>query len=255
MLTIIKIGGNVINDDAKLREFLWQFKQYPGHKILVHGGGKEATELSREMGIETKMINGRRVTDRETLDIVIMVYAGLINKRIVSILQSMDCNALGLTGADGHTIPARKRSPVPVDYGYVGDIISERINTPLIKSLIDKDISPVFCAICNEPNGYLLNCNADSVASALALAFAREESVNLIYCFEKPGVLADVDDESSLIPLITRQNFETLCAKGVISGGMLPKISNALSAIEKGVAQVRICEASNLLSDKGTIIG
>lgn len=254
MLTIIKIGGNVINDNSTLREFLWQFKEYPGNKILVHGGGKEATELSKKLGVPTQMIDGRRITDHATLDIVTMVYAGLINKRIVSLLQDVGCNALGLSGADGHVIPAKRRNPVPIDYGYVGDILTDRINTTLLLSLLAQDITPVICAICHQPNGSLLNCNADSVASAIALAFKRLETVNLIYCFEKPGVLADQNDDTSVIPFITPQNFDNLCARGIISGGMLPKLSNALNAVNEGVAKVRICKAEDLLKDSGTII-
>lgn len=255
MLTIIKIGGNVINEESKLKEFLRLFSQYPGQKILVHGGGREATKLCQTLGIETKMIDGRRVTDRETLEVVTMVYAGLINKRIVSMLQDLGCNALGLTGADAHTIPAKRRQPSPIDYGFVGDILEERINTPFIINQLKENITPVFSAICYEPNGTLLNCNADSVAASLAEACARDNTVHLVYCFEKPGVLADVDDESSLIPLITKSNFEYLCSIGTISDGMLPKVSNALKALERGVAQVRICNAFNLLNDTGTIIG
>ena len=254
MLSIIKIGGNIINDESALREFLWQFVEFPGMKILVHGGGKEATELSKKLGIETKMIDGRRITDKATLDIVTMVYAGLINKRIVSILQDLGCNAVGLTGADGHSIPAKKRSVLPIDYGFVGDIEHERINTYFLYSMLQQNISPVFCAICHQPNGSLLNCNADSVASSLAMSCAKDETVKLIYCFEKAGVLSDINKEDSVIPLITPENFELLRHEGKISGGMLPKVTNALSALEHGVASVKICHSSDLLKDKGTLI-
>ena len=254
MLNIVKIGGNVINDPVKLNEFLTVFASIEGPKILVHGGGREATELSGRLGIETKMIDGRRVTDEATLDVVTMVYAGLVNKRIVARLQDKDCNALGLTGADGALIPASRRPAQPVDYGFVGDIDPEKINTDTLITLISLGLTPVFSAICWQPGGSLLNCNADSVASALAVACASKTPVRLIYCFEKPGVMTDVNNDSSLISLITPSIFYQLVEEGKISGGMLPKVSNALAAVEKGVAEVRICDAANLLSSSGTTV-
>lgn len=253
-INVVKIGGNIVDSPEALRSFLNDFAAMPGAKILVHGGGKEATRLSAALGIETQMIDGRRVTDRETLDVVTMTYAGLINKRIVSLLQSIGCNAVGLTGADGNAIPAARRSPVPVDYGFVGDIIADEINVGFISSLLEAGVTPVFCAICHDRAGSLLNCNADGVASALAVAMSRVAEVNLTYCFEKPGVMADVNDDSSVIPLVTESSFIELKESGVVAKGMIPKIDNALKAVRSGVAQVRICQAENLCCDGGTII-
>lgn len=254
MIEIYKIGGNVINDPDQLKTFLAKFASLPGNKILVHGGGKEATELGQKMGMETTMINGRRVTDKETLDLVTMIYAGLINKRIVSMLQESDCNAVGLSGADGNVIPANKRDPKPIDYGFVGDIKESDINTDFIKLLFKGGLTPVFCAICRNSAGGLLNCNADSIASALAVALSKQDSVNLTYCFEKPGVLSDINDINSVIPVISPDIFEDLVETGKISGGMLPKVTNALNAIKNGVNSVRICDSAGIAKESGTII-
>lgn len=254
MITVYKIGGNVINDPDGLRHFLQEFSQLPGKKILVHGGGKEATELGKKTGLEARMIQGRRVTDRETLDLVTMVYAGLINKRIVALLQELGCNAVGLSGADGNVIPATRRSPEPIDYGYVGDINPSDINTNFLSLLLDNGYTPVFCAICRNPEGGLLNCNADSIAAAVAEAVARHHEVELIYCFEKPGVLSDVDDDNSVIKLITPEMFDSMVEIGMISGGMVPKVSNALKAVESGVKTVRICDAFSIKEKTGTVI-
>ncbi len=253
-INVVKIGGNVIDDPVALTSFVEIFASLQGPKILVHGGGKEATRLSKEMGIETTMIEGRRVTDRATLDIVTMTYAGLINKRIVSMLQASGCNALGFSGADGNIIKATRRPATPIDYGFVGDIDPKDINDNLISLLLEAGITPVVCAICHDGNGTLLNCNADSVAAALAIGCSRIAPTVLTYCFEKAGVLADVDDEASIIPLITEENFKTLKEDGVIAKGMIPKLANALDSASKGVKEVRICKAENLLSDLGTII-
>ena len=186
MINVIKIGGNVIDDRENLETFLKKFASLPGPKILVHGGGKEASRLSREMGIQPVMIEGRRVTDAATIDIVTMVYAGLINKRIVVLLQSYGCDAVGLTGADGNAIPAKKRSPNPIDYGFVGDIDPQKVNHSFVEKLLEAGKVPVFCAICHNEEGILLNCNADSVASAVAVGMANEGECCLTYCFEKP---------------------------------------------------------------------
>lgn len=254
MINIYKIGGNVINKPEELRKFLKEFSELNETKILVHGGGKEATELSRQMGLETKMIDGRRVTDIDTLRLVTMVYAGLLNKRIVSILQEYGCDAVGLTGADGNVIPAQRRSAVPVDYGFVGDISPDKINTRFISLLVNNRNTPVFCAICRNPEGGLLNCNADSIAAALAQACSKIEETNLIYCFEKPGVLADVDNDDSLIPLITPDSYMSLVNQGKISGGMIPKVENALKAVSEGVKSVRIRSSKAINKPGGTII-
>lgn len=254
MIHVYKIGGNVINDEKNLRIFLNEFSSLPGSKILVHGGGKEATQLGKQLGHEAQMIDGRRVTDRVTLDLVTMVYAGLINKRIVSILQEFGCDAVGLTGADGNVIPAEKRSPEPVDFGFVGDLNPALLNTSFIKLLLDNGYTPVFCAICRDRKGGLLNCNADSIANALAVACSSLSPTVLTYCFEKPGVLTDIEDDNSVISSINSEIFETLKNDGKISGGMIPKISNALEAIKKGVDTVIIRDAINLNEKKGTVI-
>lgn len=254
MIEIYKIGGNVINDPSQLQKFLQDFDSLPGKKILVHGGGREATELGRKIGHEAPMIDGRRVTDEKTLDLVTMVYAGLINKRIVSILQKEGCNAVGLSGADGNVVPATKRKPEPIDYGWVGDINPSQINTSFLSMLLDGGYIPVICAICRNPKGGLLNCNADTIASAVARACAKIDDTTLTFCFEKKGVLADVENENSVIPLVTPSTFESMVDDGKISGGMIPKVSNALKAVEEGVKEVRICDSKDVASTQGTII-
>lgn len=253
-INVVKIGGNVIDNPSALADFIGRFAKLEGPKVLVHGGGKEATRLSKALGIETVMIDGRRVTDRGTIDVVTMTYAGLINKWIVAMLQAVGCDALGFSGADGNLVKATKRKPNPIDYGYVGDIDPKDVNDRLLKTLLEAGITPVMCAICHDGKGQLLNCNADSVASAIALGCSRIAPTVLTYCFEKAGVLKDVDDESSLIPLITEDNSESLKAEGTIVHGMIPKLHNALEAAGKGVASVRICKAENLLNGTGTIV-
>lgn len=253
-INVVKIGGNVIDDPTALADFVRIFSSLEGPKILVHGGGKEATRFSKEMGIETKMIEGRRVTDRATLDIVTMTYAGLINKRIVAMLQAAGCNALGFSGADGNIIRATRRPANPIDYGFVGDIDPKDVNDGLIRILLEAGITPVVCAICHDGKGTLLNCNADSVASAIAIGASRIATTVLTYCFEKAGVLADVDDERSVIPLITEEYFMRLKENGTIVKGMIPKLTNALDSAAKGVSEVRICKAEALCADSGTII-
>ena len=253
-ISIVKIGGNVVDNPEALARFVKDFSSLPGRKILVHGGGKEATRLSERLEIPTTMIDGRRVTTRETLDVVTMVYAGLINKRIVSMLQAVGCNAIGLTGADANAIRAKRRLPEPIDFGFVGDIDKDGVNAELIMSLLDKGISPVFCAITHDGEGTLLNCNADTVASALAVGISRKSPANLIYCFEQPGVMEDIADPESLIPLITPETYATLKDKGVIYKGMIPKIDNALKATAQGVERVIIKHSDALLTDRGTVI-
>ena len=253
-INVVKIGGNVIDNPSALADFIHIFTSLEGPKILVHGGGKEATRLSKELGIETAMIEGRRVTDRRTLDIVTMTYAGLINKRIVSMLQAAGCDAMGFSGADGNLIKATRRPAEPVDYGFVGDIDPAEVNDRLLRLLLESGIIPVICAICHDGKGTLLNCNADSVASAVALGASRIAPTYLTYCFEKAGVLADIEDDQSVIPLITEENFISLKENGTIASGMIPKLTNALGSAAKGVEQVRICKADALLSDEGTVI-
>lgn len=253
-INIVKIGGNVIDDPVALADFVDIFSSLEGPKILVHGGGKEATRLSKALDIETTMIDGRRVTDRPTLDVVTMTYAGLINKRIVAMLQANGCNALGFSGADGNIIKATRRPAQPIDYGYVGDINPNDVNYSLIRILLEVGIVPVVCAICHDGNGTLLNCNADSVAAAVAIGCSGIAPTVLTYCFEKAGVLEDVEDDNSVIRLITEDKFKELKENGTIAKGMIPKITNALDSAAKGVSEVRICKAESLISDSGTII-
>ena len=239
-ITVVKIGGNVIDNEAALARFVKDFAQLPSPKVLIHGGGKLATRLAEKLEIPTTMVEGRRVTDAATLDVVTMVYAGLINKQVVAKLQAEGCNALGFSGADGNMIPAVKRNPEPLDYGFVGDIDATKINTQLLGTLLESGVTPVFCAITHDGNGTLLNSNADSVASAVAVASASIAPTDLVFCFEKQGVLRDVEDDSSVISLITKADYPTLRSEGIISKGMIPKIDNAFRAIESGVASVTI---------------
>lgn len=254
ILNVVKIGGNVIDNPEALASFLKDFAALEGPKVLVHGGGKEATRMSASMGVETVMVEGRRVTDRATLDIVTMVYAGLINKRIVAALQALGCDAVGLTGADGNAVPATRRPANPTDYGFVGDIDPSEVADGFLRSLADSSRVPVLCAICHDLQGGLLNCNADSVASAVAVGLARKGPVRLTYCFEKPGVMADLDDETSVIPLVTPESFSELKEKGIVAKGMVPKITNALASAQAGVSEVRICRAEDLHGQGGTFI-
>lgn len=253
-VNVVKIGGNVIDNPEALGAFIRTFAALEGPKILVHGGGKEATRLSQTMGVKTTMIEGRRVTDRATLDIVTMVYAGLINKRVVAGLQAAGCNAVGLSGADGNAIEATRRAAAPVDYGYVGDIDPAKVNGAFLSELINGGYTPVVCAICHDGKGGLLNCNADSVAGAVATGFAGLAPVRLTYCFEKPGVMTDVDDESTVIPLVTAESFTRLKEDGIVAAGMIPKLENALRCAAAGVAEVRICSADAIGSDRGGTI-
>jgi len=256
-LTVIKIGGNVIDNSEKLHEFLKAFADLKGNKILVHGGGKMATKLAAEMHIEAKMIDGRRITDIETLRIVTMVYAGLISKNLVAQLQMHGCNALGLSGADGNLIKAKKR-PIQkiksktdetfqeVDFGFVGDLDEKSIHIENLSKLIDSGFIPVFSAITHDGESQLLNTNADTIASALAVGMAQHYETSLVYCFEKKGVLIDVEDENSVIREINPAKYEDLKAKGIVADGMLPKLHNAFDAIHKGVIEVFIGKADDL---------
>ena len=253
-VTVVKIGGNVVDNPNALGRFVGEFAAMPGRKILVHGGGKEATRLSARLEIPTTMIEGRRVTSRETLDVVTMVYAGLVNKRVVSLLQAAGCDAVGLCVADGDAIRATMRPKEPIDYGFVGDIAPEGVNTRFIDSLLDARKVPVFCAITHDGEGTLLNCNADSVASALAIGMAGTTATDLVYCFEQPGVMEDIDRPDSLIPEITPALYASLKESGVVSKGMIPKIENALRAVELGVSSVTIKHADNLNNTTGTVI-
>ncbi len=245
-LTIIKIGGNVIDNSENLHKFLLDFTALPGDKILVHGGGKIATELGESLGIEAKMVDGRRITDIETLRIVTMVYAGLINKNMVAQLQAKGCDAIGLTGADGNLIKAIKRPVKTIDYGYVGDLNDESVNTSTLSNLLQIGLTPVVCAITHDGDTQLLNTNADTIASAVAVAMSTHYETKLVYCFEKKGVLRDVNDEDSVVREIKSAAFEGLQADGTVAGGMIPKLHNAFEAIKKGVAAVYIGKADDL---------
>ncbi len=245
-LHIIKIGGNVIDNSENLHHFLKDFTALPGYKILVHGGGKVATQLSETLGIEAKLVDGRRITDIETLRVVTMVYGGLINKNIVAQLQRFGTNAIGLTGADGDFIRAKKRPVKTIDYGFVGDIDENSIRSQNIAKLLEADFTPVFCAITHDGEGQLLNTNADTIASALAVALAKLYETTLIYCFEKKGVLNDINDEDSLIREIDPKRYEELKVKQIIHSGMLPKLDNAFTAIACGVKAVIIGHSDDL---------
>ncbi len=253
-LSIVKIGGNIVDDPELLESFLCDFHRLEGRKLLVHGGGVMASKMAVELGIETKMIQGRRITDADTLKLVTMVYAGWINKNMVASLQKIGCNAIGLSGADGNTIPALRRSPVPVDYGFVGDPDPEKVNAHFISQLIEAGITPVFCAITHDGNGSLLNTNADTIAYSVATALSEIYETSLYYCFEKEGVLMDMTDPDSLIRSMNREECEVYRQQGVIADGMIPKLDNSFRAIEKGVKEVIILHAKNLLLKKGTVL-
>jgi len=245
-LCIIKIGGNVIDNSEKLHHFLKAFADLKGFKILVHGGGKVATKIADEMHIEAKMIDGRRITDIETLRVVTMVYAGLINKNLVAQLQKYGCNAIGLSGADGNLIKAKKRLVETIDYGYVGDLDKSSIEIENLSKLIDNGFIPVFSAITHDGDGQLLNTNADTIAAALAIGTAKHYQTSLVYCFDKKGVLMDIDDENSVIKEINPLAYKDLKENGLIADGMLPKLHNAFEAINKGVKEVFIGSADDL---------
>lgn len=289
MIRIVKIGGNVVDNPELLREFVKDFAAMPGMKILVHGGGVMASQMQKSMGMTPVMVEGRRVTDEQTLKVVTMVYAGWCNKNITALLQAEGCNAIGLSGADGNVIRAAKRPPVKVelagqepqmvDYGFVGDVTAESVNSGFIYTLLERGIVPVFNAINHDGNGNLLNTNADTIASSVAIAMAgyryrspREvccrceecthcsddgrltHETELIYCFEKDGVLYDKEDDASVIPEIDRERFATLKQEGRVADGMIPKLTNSFKAIDSGVARVIIKHARNLGNNKGTVL-
>ena len=243
-LFVIKIGGNVIDDGKQLSSFLNDFAKIKANKILIHGGGKIATEMSKQLGIEAKMVDGRRITDAETLKVVQIVYGGLINKNIVAQLQQRKCNAIGLTGADGNIILAAKRPVKEIDYGFVGDVKS--VNAEKISSLLNSKLSPVIAPLTHDGKGQILNTNADTMASAIAVALAKKYDFTLIYCFEKSGVLRDVAEESSVIEKINSSDYKQYKLDGIISKGMIPKLDNAFEAINKKVKSVVICHAKDL---------
>ncbi len=237
-LKVIKIGGNIIDDEQVLNHFLERFSKIEGPKILVHGGGKLATKLANKMGVEVKMTNGRRITDADTLDIITMVYAGKINKNIIAKLQTKQCNAIGFSGADGNTIVSERRPIKDVDFGFVGDVL--KVNTNTLEVLLNAGVTPVFCAITHDENGQLLNTNADTIASELAIGFANIFKTELYYCFEKNGVLQNVSDDNSVIEHINSENYKALINDGIIADGMLPKLNNCFHAINHNVDKVCI---------------
>lgn len=251
-LTLIKVGGKIVEEASSLQRLLTDFAAISGHKLLVHGGGRSATRIAEQLGIESRMVDGRRITDAETLRVVTMVYGGLVNKNIVAGLQARGVNALGLTGADMDVIRSVKRPVKDIDYGYVGDV--ERVDARLLGDLIARGVVPVMAPLTHDGAGNLLNTNADTIASETARALAARFDMTLVYCFEKKGVLRDPDDEDSVIPSLNRRSFEALTADGTIAGGMIPKIENALAAIEAGVKRVIITRADAIDGHSGTLI-
>ena len=252
-LTIVKVGGAVVEDEEQLNQLLKDFKAIEGAKILVHGGGRKATKMAERLGIETKMVEGRRITDEAMLEVVTMVYGGLVNKHIVACLQALSVDAIGLTGADADVIRSVKR-PLKngIDYGYVGDV--ERADCKKLTRMIEAGLVPVIAPLTHDGVGHILNTNADTMASETAKAMAELYDVTLIYSFEKRGVLRNPDDDNSVIAQITREDFERYKANGTISGGMLPKIENALAAINSGVGRVIITLATAIDGRSGTMI-
>lgn len=243
-LHIIKIGGNIINNPEVLNSFLKDFSEFNGLKILVHGGGTKATELAESIGLEPKMVNGRRVTDKANLEIVTMVYAGLLNKNITAQLQQNDCNAIGLSGADANCILAHKRIVKDIDYGFAGDI--DAINSNNIDVFLQNNMTPVFCAITHNQKGQLLNTNADTIASEIAIGMSSKYKISLIYTFEKNGVLSSINDDDSVIENINTTSYEALKKEGIIADGMLPKMHNCFIALQKGVHKVIIANPTIL---------
>ena len=246
-LTVIKVGGKIVEEEATLLQLLNDFAAISGHKVLVHGGGRSATKIAAQLGIESKMVNGRRITDAET-----MVYGGLVNKNIVAGLQARGVNALGLTGADMNVIRSVKRPVKEVDYGFVGDV--EKVDASLLADLIHKGVVPVMAPLTHDGQGNMLNTNADTIAGETAKALSALFDVTLVYCFEKKGVLRDENDDDSVIPEITRSEFEQYVADGVIQGGMIPKLENSFEAINAGVTEVVITLASAIKGSEGTRI-
>jgi acetylglutamate kinase len=249
-LFIIKIGGNVLDNAGALDAFLKDFASIKAHTILIHGGGKIATKLGEQLGIAAHYHNGRRITDAPTLDLVTMVYGGLVNKQLVAQLQRLGCNAWGVTGADGNLIQATKRPVKDIDYGFVGDITPENVNTKLLATLLQQNVVPVFAPLTHA-DGKILNTNADTIASVLAVALAKWYDVRLIFCFEKKGVLRDVNKAESVIRHLPRERYDQLLPQGVFADGILPKLENAYAALNAGVKEVLIGEAIDLVKNTG----
>lgn len=256
---IIKIGGNILDDPNKKESFLQNFASLPHKKILVHGGGAIATKIGEQLNIKPQLVEGRRITDKETINLVTMVYAGLINKNLVAALQAMQCNAIGLTGADANILSAVKRPVTTVDYGFVGDVAKADVAVPVLEKLLDAGLVPVMAPLTHNKNGQMLNTNADTIASVLAVALSEKYLVRLLYCFEKRGVLLNVDNDTSVIKFMDETIYQNLRQQGKLVKGILPKISNALAAIQAGVAEVIIGDAEDLITNcgpeiKGTLV-
>jgi acetylglutamate kinase len=246
-LSIIKIGGNIIEDEISLNKFLKLFSNLEGNKILVHGGGKRATHIASKLGIESKMVKGRRVTDPETLEVITMVYGGLVNKNVVAKLQALGTDAIGLTGADINSIQSDKRPVKDIDFGFVGDV--KKVASKSINKLLKADFTPVFCAITHDGNGQLLNTNADTIASKIAVGMSEVYDTSIYYCFELNGVLEDFNDKESIIKKINSENYQKLLKEGIISDGMIPKLDNCFDALNSGVQKVHIGNTSMLTKE------
>lgn len=249
-LTLIKVGGKIVEEEASLKKFLSNFSKVEGHKVLVHGGGRTATQIASKLGIESVMVGGRRITDIETLKVVTMVYAGLVNKSIVASLQALGLNSTGLTGADLNYMISEKRPVGEVDYGYVGDV--KKVNAEILSELISKNVIPVLAPLTHDGKGNMLNTNADTIASEAAKSLSKFFEVSLVYCFEKKGVLYDENNDDSVIEEITKEKFEKYVKDGIINGGMIPKLENAFNAIEAGVKEVIITSADSLAKGVST---
>jgi acetylglutamate kinase len=250
IVTIVKIGGNIIDDASELKQFLSDFTKIEGYKILVHGGGKSATKMAKSIGLVPQMIDGRRITDAPMLEVVVMIYAGQINKDIVAQLQANDCNAIGFSGADGNLIQSEKRNHPTINYGFVGDVV--KVNITLLETLISNNVVPVFCAITHDKKGQLLNTNADTIASELAIALSEVFEVTLNYCFEKLGVLYDAEDDSSVIEKMNEELYTMLKAEKAIHSGMIPKLDNCFNSLKRGVQKIRIGH-HRMLRDKTAV--
>ncbi|NDV77925.1 acetylglutamate kinase [Dysgonomonas sp. 511] len=251
-LTIVKVGGKIVEEEQSLRQLLEDFSQIEGFKLLVHGGGRSATRLAERLGIENRMVNGRRITDKETLEVVTMVYGGLVNKNIVAGLQALSVNALGLTGADMNIMRSEKRPVAEIDYGYVGDV--KEVDISVLSNLIFQGVVPILAPLTHDREGHILNTNADTIAGEAAKALAKVFNVTLVFCFEKKGVLMDENDDESVIKKLQKPDFARLVDEGVIQGGMIPKLENAFESLEAGVHEVVITNARNISGSDGTLI-
>jgi len=251
-LTLVKVGGKVVEEAASLQDFLTRFAKIAGLKALVHGGGRSATAMASRLGLEAKMVDGRRITDQAMLEVVTMVYGGLVNKNIVAALQATGINAIGLTGADLNYMQSVKRPVKEIDYGFVGDVTSVRTNE--INLLIDQSVVPVLAPLTHDCKGQLLNTNADTIAAEAAVAFSRHYETELVFCFEKPGVLLDADDDRSVIATLTHAEFKRLQTEGAIHSGMIPKLDNSFDAISRGVARIRITNIEGLNAGGTTLL-